>query len=130
MPCLDTSILVDILRNEERTLEKVAALEKQQTRLSTTVISAYELMKGARLSSRPRKNMKTVKGLLDDLIILELDPICAEMASEAYRGLKDRGTPIGEFDILIAATCMANDETLISTDGDFRKIRGLKFQKY
>jgi len=56
--------------------------------LKTTIITAYELLKGAAISSKPQENLKIVKDLLSNIIILTLDYGSCEEASEIYSKLR------------------------------------------
>jgi len=51
-------------------------------------------------------------------------------AAKIYRELRDKGRMIGEFDILIAAIVRFNDETLVTRDGDFKAVRGIKLMNW
>jgi len=126
MPCLDTDILVALLRNDKAAVDAVTALEKENEPLSTTTITAYELLKGASISKRSKENRELVKKLLLNLRILELDMDVCEVASDLYARLKKGGDMIGEFDILTASICTANNEPLLSRDKHLKKVKGLK----
>jgi len=60
---------------------------------------------------------------LDDMEIVE-------RASAIHAALKRRGTPIGDVDILIAATAIARDLTLVSHDSDMLRVPGLKLEDW
>ncbi len=130
MPCLDTDILVALLRNDGAAVDAIASLEKENAPLSTTSISAYELLKGAHISKRPRENRELVKKLMSNLRLLELDMDACEAAADLYARLRKRGDPIGEFDILIASICIANNEPLLSRDRHLKKVKGLKLVEW
>ena len=99
-------------------------------RLTASIITAYELEKGARLSNDPAKDTKLVHDLLSELAILGLDDSTVELAAELYSELSRKGKPIGEFDILISATCIASGEALVTDDRDFDRISGLNKLHY
>ncbi len=98
-------------------------MEGQQ--LSTSIITAYELEKGAKLSKNSGKDLSLVRDLLSELLILELDMRTVDLSSELYSDLSRNGKLIGEFDILIAAACIANGQTLLTNDSDFNQIKKL-----
>ena len=129
MVCLDTTFLIDWLRGSERAKRKYTELLEASTdglrQLSTSIISVYELEKGARLSKNPTKDLKVVRDLLSELVILELDMPSVNLSSELYSELSSKGKLVGEFDIFIAATCIANGETLSTNDRDFDQIAKL-----
>jgi tRNA(fMet)-specific endonuclease VapC len=126
MVVLDTNIMVSLLKDEEEAKEKIGSLERSGERISTTTISAYELLKGAQISSRSEENLAKVRELISSLQVLGLSIGACEQASKIYKELRHRGKMIGEFDILIAAIVGIYDEKLVSKDIDFKAISGLK----
>ncbi|MDJ1168062.1 PIN domain-containing protein [Roseofilum sp. BLCC_M154] len=51
-------------------------------------------------------------------------------ASRIYANLRRKGTPIQFADILIAATALEQDLTLVSHDSDMLRIEGLKLEDW
>jgi predicted nucleic acid-binding protein len=127
---LDTDILVALLKGSQDATGKIRSLEEQGNRISTTIITAYELLKGAQISHNAQENLTKVRGLLSNLLILELSYNTCEEASEIYGELRKTGSMIGEFDILIGAITRACDETLLTRDDHFELIRGVKIIKW
>jgi len=130
MVCLDTDILVGLLRGDGRAIGVIEELQRRVEPLKTTIITAYELLKGAASSSKPRENMRLVKEMLSNINILTLSYGACEEASRIYVKLRRRGITIGEFDLLIAAIAIHNDELLISRDKHFKLIEELKLETW
>ncbi len=130
MAVLDTDILVSLLKGTSEAIERIRSLEESGDRISTTVITAYELLKGAYLSSRAQENLTRVRGSISSLRILDLSFVACEEASKIYEDLSKRGKMIGEFDVLIAAIARTYDEPLVSRDAHFGLIRGIKLIKW
>lgn len=130
MVCLDTDILVGLLRGDGRAIGVIEELQRRVEPLKTTIITAYELLKGAASSSKPRENMRLVKEMLSNINILTLSYGACEEASRIYVKLRRRGIIIGEFDLLIAAIAIHNDELLISRDKHFKLIEELKLETW
>jgi predicted nucleic acid-binding protein len=128
--CLDTDIIVGLLRGDERAVTLISQLQVLGETMKTTVITAYELLKGAAISSRPQENLTVVRDIISSLTILTLNYGVCEVASQIYSELKGRGQVISEFDILIAAISIYNDETLISRDKHFEKIENLRHRTW
>jgi tRNA(fMet)-specific endonuclease VapC len=127
---LDTSIIVALLKNEEKAKAEIGSLEASGERISTTAITAYELLKGAQISSRSEENIAKVNELISTLNILGLSVRGCEEASKIYKELADGGKMIGEFDILIAAIARTAEENLVSRDNHFMRIGGLKVTRW
>jgi len=126
--CLDTDILVGLLKGDKKATTIIGKLQSTGEPLKTTIITAYELLKGAMISTKPQENLITVRDLLSNLSILTLSYGSCEEASRIYSKLKTKGQTIGEFDILIAAIVIYNNEILISRDKHFQHIKNLKLQ--
>ena len=102
MVCLDTDILVGLLKRDKEATTTIDMFQKMGMPLKTTIITVYELLKGASSSSKPVENLRLVRDLLSSLSILNLTYGSCEEASEIYAKLRSKGYTIGEFDILIA----------------------------
>lgn len=98
--------------------------------MTTTSITTYELLKGAEISVNPKENVQLIKNILSNLHVLDFDTPSSEKASRIYKELNSSGILVGEFDILIASVCIVNDETLISNDEHFGRIKELKWKKW
>jgi len=127
---LDTDILVSLLKGTPDAVERVRNLLETEEQLSTTMISAYELVKGAYISSRRDENLAKVTESIASLRLLELSIGAVEESARIYNEVKEKGKMIGEFDILIAGITKFNDETLVTRDDHFKTIRGIKLIKW
>lgn len=111
---LDTNILVEILRGkDERALSFVAQTGIRNCLMSD--ISYFELLVGAECSQYRKENLDAVHFLAERIDILPSSPGFPLAASEKAR-LRKEGTPIPDFDILIACTAICNDCTLVTAD--------------
>ncbi len=127
---LDTDILVALLKGKRDANEAMQGLQEKGDAAATTIISAYELLKGAYLSSRPKDNLAEVQELLSNIHVLDLTQKACEEASVIYRDLRKTGSLIGEFDVLIAAIVRTYDETIMTRDEHFAFIRGTKVTEW
>jgi tRNA(fMet)-specific endonuclease VapC len=62
--------------------------------------------------------------------ILNCDKDTAQQYGIVKNKLLDKGKPIPENDIWIAAVAMQNDLILVTRDGHFNEIEELKFEKW
>lgn len=130
MVCLDTNLLVALLRGEDSAARIVGDFEDAGKPVRTTAITEYELFKGAHLSSRREENLQRLRRLFDRTEILRLtDDACGE-AARIYSRLESRGKMVNEFDVLIAGIVIASEETLVSRDEHFALIEGLRLQSW
>jgi tRNA(fMet)-specific endonuclease VapC len=127
---LDTDIIVALLKGKKEADKAMQSLQEKGDEVATTIISAYELLKGAYLSSKPKDNLAAVQELLSNIHVLDLTLQACEEASKIYQDLKQEGRLIGEFDVLIAAISRTYDETIITRDEHFGFIRGIKVTEW
>jgi tRNA(fMet)-specific endonuclease VapC len=73
MVCLDTDILVALLRGDEEAVRVLEKLQRVGELPKTTIITVYELFKGAAASAKPMENIRIVEELLQNLTVLGLD---------------------------------------------------------
>jgi len=126
MIVIDTSVLIDALHRKQAALRKIRELEERGETLCTTQINVLELYKGVSSPTRSETGLEKVKKLLDAFVILNIDEDAYEMFGELSAELKRRGEAIGDFDELIASIALANEAAIVSGDGRFRRVPGLK----
>jgi len=103
---IDTSVLVDNLR---RGVFEEGAL---------SLITLIEVLRGV-----PEGKREGVKSLLEDSYgILGLDNEVILEYCRLYSELRRKGELIPDADLLVAATAMAHDLTLVTKDSHFRRL--------
>ena len=126
MIVIDTSVLIDALHRKEAALRKILELEETGETLCTTQINVLELYRGVYSPTRSEAGLERVKKLLDAFVILSIDEDVHNMFGELSAELKRRGEAIGDFDELIASIALANGAAIVSRDGHFQRVPGLK----
>jgi predicted nucleic acid-binding protein len=126
MPILDTSFLVDLLRGRGEALALLAELEGRGASLCTTPITVLELYRGAFLSANPERSLAAAKKLLDSLVVLPLDDEATIVFGALSARLRSEGRRIGDFDEVIASIALARDREMVTRDGHFREVAGIK----
>ena len=131
MTILDTDIIVALLKGAPQAIQKITLIEEKGEPISTTIVTVYELLKGVYLSRRCEENLAIVTDALSNMQILDLTFNACQEAAKIYKELKNKGTMVGEFDILIAAITLANSEVLVTRDEHFELlIPASKLQKW
>jgi len=126
--CLDTDLLVAILRGKEETRDRVAALD-EGGREATTSINAFEIVYGAQKSEKRSENLKEALRLLGRLHVMPFDVASARRAGEAAASLAAKGEGIDYRDSMIAGIALENDITLVTrNERHFSRIKGLKLE--
>jgi tRNA(fMet)-specific endonuclease VapC len=130
MKCLDTDLLVAILRGKREALKTVEALDKE-SKGATTTINAFELYFGASRSDRKNENIKETSRLLERLIIFPLNLSSSRRAAEISADLVIKGETIGFRDAMIAAITTENGLTLLTrNNAHFKRIKDLQIESW
>ena len=122
---LDTDWAIDCLNRILRTVRRVDALRSEGIAIS--IVSIAELYEGALNSTDPARNENLMTEFLAQYPIIDLDvPICRIFGMERAR-LRAMGTPIQDMDLLIGATALHHDLTLLSNNRrHFERLSGLR----
>ncbi|MBI4439890.1 PIN domain-containing protein [Candidatus Woesearchaeota archaeon] len=130
MAVLDSSFLIDILRNKPSAVDLLDDLERKESVLAVAAPSVMEMWEGALLSSIPDREKKRVEELLTHLTVFPLDEAAAKRSAEVEAGLIRQGQQIGGVDIMVAGIALTRGDTLVSGDAHFARIPGLRVLKY
>jgi tRNA(fMet)-specific endonuclease VapC len=110
--CLDTDVLVALLRGNPQAKEYVAALESRCETAYTTPVNAHELFLGGWRSKQREANLREIATLLGDLSILDFDLEASFYTGRIASGLLAEGHPIGVGDTLIAGIALRHGQSL------------------
>ncbi|MEK6934669.1 MAG: type II toxin-antitoxin system VapC family toxin [Nanoarchaeota archaeon] len=128
MYCLDTNIIIEFFKGNERIIKKIK--ENLNNQFFTT-LSLCELYKGAFLSKNKEKELINIQTLLDYLELVTLNMKSAEIFGEKYKLLQDLGKMTQEFDLLNASIALAYDLTFVTLNKrHFINIPGLKIEEW
>lgn len=131
MVCLDTSVLVPLLRKEEEALSNLRNEANKGSRVSTTVISLCELYAGAYASQNPPKELRKVEELISRLEVFELTKEASRKYGELLTSPAIRTHPIGDFDLIIAAIVLSTGEGLVTRNPEhFARVPGLVLEHW
>ncbi len=128
MICLDTNIVIRIVNGRSSSFR--LRLEEQMragTPIALPVIALFEMRYGFAKSDRRDINER----LLERFLGLGVDVLPFETEDAAHAGdirahLEVRGTPIGPYDILIAAQARCRDAALVTLNQrEFDRVPGL-----
>ena len=91
-----------------------------------SIVSLAELYDGVLRSNAPQRDEERLRAFLTSLEVAPLDElICRIFASERGR-LRAAGTTIGDFDLLISATAIRHNLTLLTNNRrHFERVQGL-----
>ncbi|MDO8508865.1 MAG: type II toxin-antitoxin system VapC family toxin [Nanoarchaeota archaeon] len=104
--CLDSDVIIELLRNNEQTKLTMSALDAE---FYTTSINIFELWSG-----RKEKEENIIKDLLSWLNVKDLTKEVACKAGDIRIKLRKQGLDIEFRDIFIAAICIDNELELLT----------------
>ena len=126
---LDTDTCVDLLRGVRPVAEKLQTLTPDDCGISA--ITSFELFAGAARARDPGRETQKVHKLVDVVEELPFDADAARRAGALRSELEEAGTPIGPYDLLIAAHALALELALVTANsGEFGRVAGLRLENW
>ena len=122
---LDSDWIIDCLSRQQDAIATLQRLEPLG--LATSIITYAELYEGIAASRRRGEDEERLADFLANIEILGVDLGVARIFGERRAQLQAQGLLIDNFDLLIAATALRFDLTLVTRNlNDFRRITGLR----
>ena len=130
MPYLiDTDIIIYSLKNNS-TVQRNFIVHEQHPK-AISVVSYGELLTGAKKSSRVEKNSAVVFRIKELFPVIPVDLPVMETFSSIKAAQQLRGMPLDDMDLLIAATALTMNYTLVTNnEKHFGKIDGLRVENW
>ena len=121
---VDTDWAIDYLHSADRTIRRLEELLPNGVGLS--VVSLAELYEGLARSRNPDADAEALRLFLKAVEVVPLDEAACRVFGAERARLREEGNLIGDMDILIGATAISNNLTLLTNNiKDFRRINGL-----
>lgn len=118
---LDTNIVIELFKGNP----SVTASLEIYISINIPFAVLGELQLGAYRSSDPKKHIKQVNDFLNNCSVLNADSVTANNYALIKTALLNKGKPIPENDIWIAAIAKQYDLDLVTKDKHFNEIEGL-----
>lgn len=122
---LDTNIVIRLFKNDKA----VTNLLSRNSEIYLPVPVTAELLFAARNSDRPKENLKTYNEFIDTCLVLNITRKTSDPYSTIRLHLKQKGHPIPENDLWIAAVCIENSLPIVTADVHFDDVDGLEVVK-
>ena len=133
MILLDTTFLIDLLRERKNAVNKAIELVGKD-KLATTYVNIYELLLGVYSIKGidHEKKLQDVEKLLDKLEVLTLNKESTINSAKISGELALKGQMIGDTDCIIAGIALSNNINIILTRDKehFKRIKGIKIESY
>jgi tRNA(fMet)-specific endonuclease VapC len=125
---LDTDTVSFAIRGQGRVRERI--VQHQPTALCISAITLAELRYGADLVGS-HKLHESIDHFISDLQVVAFNENCSGYYGVIASELKKRGSPIGDFDVLIAAHAISIDATLVTNNvKHFSRVHGLRVENW
>ncbi len=132
MKCLDTSVIIDLLRNKKEAVEKVKSIGEDA--ILTTRINIFEVLFGifVKRGKDSQKFSEGITSLMSKVKILELDEVSCIQSAKIKSNLVLHRKEIEDADCFIAGIMLANGcDTIITKNKDhFNRIKEIKVEGY
>ena len=130
---LDTNAVIALLKNDPRPVrDRLRRVVSEGASIALPSIVLYELWYDVARSARRQENAERLRVFLSGSIdSVSFDEVDAAVAGDLRAALEAAGTPIGPYDLLIAAQALRNRATLVTANvSEFARVRGLVWQDW
>ena len=127
---LDTNVCVVYLNGRSPSVrDRLLATPVEEIAVCSVVKA--ELFYGACRSNNPKRTLERQQAFLSRFISLPFEDEAALLAGQIRAKLASAGTPIGSYDLQIAAIALANNLTLVTHNiREFERIDGLRIEDW
>ena len=129
MYLLDTNIVIYSLKGHSAVKKN---LERNlHAALKISIVTLMELYYGAYKSEKVTSNLGKIKHIEDAVEIISLGRESAEIFALLKVDLEKAGTPLDDFDLVLAACALSHDLVLVTNNvKHFKRIQGLKLENW
>ncbi|MBY0612122.1 MAG: type II toxin-antitoxin system VapC family toxin [Beijerinckiaceae bacterium] len=133
MFCIDTNVAIAVMNARSPSVRsRLREALLTGTPVFCPAIVLFELKYGIAKSMRAAVNAEALERFLaGNIDIIPFDEADAAHAGDIRAHLERQGTPIGPYDLLIAAQARARDATLVTANTrEFERVPGLKLNDW
>ncbi|MCB0194497.1 MAG: type II toxin-antitoxin system VapC family toxin [Anaerolineae bacterium] len=123
---LDTNVVIALFAGDVQVTDKIKRAEE----IFIPSIVIGELYYGAEKSGRVEENFDRVNEFAADNVILNCDTVTGRWYGSVKNQLRQKGRPIPENDLWIAALALQHQLTLVSRDRHFSEAANLKLERW
>jgi len=127
---LDTDILSELLKQHPLVLQRVRTYLAEHGRLAFSIITRYELLRGLK-AKQARTQEAAFTLLCQASLILPLTDQVVDRAATLYGELHRQGALLPDADLLIAATALEAQRTLVTNNlAHFQRVPNLVIETW
>lgn len=130
---LGTNAVIALLKDRPSTVrENFRRVSAESAEIAVSTIVLIELWYGVARSERQRENAERLRVFLSGAVgVLPFEEEDARSAGDLRHDLEAKGTPIGPYDLLIAAQAVRSGATLITANtSEFSRVSGLAWEDW
>lgn len=130
---LDTNVVIALLRNKPAIVrERFRRALSEHALIIVSSVVLFELWYGVARSERRKENTERLRVFLaGDVRVQPFEEGDASIAGDLRATLEIGGTPIGPYDLLIAAQALRAGATLVTANtSEFARVTGLVWQDW
>lgn len=128
MVCIDTDIIIQYLKGDEKADKKINELIDKEE-LITTSINVFELYKGGGRASS--EELDIISNFLTNFKILDFDSESSKKSAEIFNELKKQGKEVDPLDLMIASIAITKNQKLLTGNTKhFNRIPDLELEDY
>ncbi|MGV0024952.1 type II toxin-antitoxin system tRNA(fMet)-specific endonuclease VapC [Phormidesmis priestleyi] len=127
---LDTNVCVMYLNGRSISVrDRLRSISTEEMAVCSLVKA--ELLYGAMRSNNPTRTLERQREFLERFVSLPFGDEAAIVCGQIRARLASTGTPIGAYDLQIAAIALANNLTLVTHNTrEFERVEGLKIEDW
>ncbi len=127
---LDTCVVSDFVKGEQNTLKQIKSIYPSDIFISS--LTVMEVKYG--LAINPQKAIKIqplIETFFTSITVLPFTAQEAEKAADIRSILKIAGSPIGAYDVLIAATALSHHHIVVTSNvREFQRVPNLQIENW
>lgn len=127
---LDTNICIYLIKKHPpEVLVRFQQIQLKQLHIPT--ITLFELYFCLEKNNSQQRNLAALENFIAPLTIVDFTLDAAKKAAKIRNHLQKQGTPIGAYDIQIAAIAISLNMTLLTNNTrEFERVKGLKLENW
>ncbi len=122
---VDSDWIIDWLGGFARAQRLLGRLESEG--LSISIVTYGEVYEGIYFGDEPEERERRFLGLLANVVVINLDAETMRIFARARGTIRRQGRPIGDGDLLVAATAIRTNQELVTRNvRHFSRVPGLR----
>lgn len=120
---LDTSFLIDLMDGDEGAVEKAREMEQDLIQQRISSMTVFELFYGIARATDSEAEREQVEQVITSKPIHPADSPVMQKAGHLAGELQNEGTPVGDGNVIIAATAQVVEEPILTCNvSDFERL--------